>query len=52
MRILFNTIIINLNDKMKNNEFGYTFTNCFSLSCKVWEFADYWKVLLIHDSDH
>ena len=52
MCILLNTIFMAFHDRMKNNEFGYTFANFFSLACKIWALANDWEGLLIPDPDH
>ena len=50
--ILFNTIFITLQGRMKKNEFGYTFVDSPSLACKIWALENDWEVLLICDPDH
>ena len=38
--ILLNTIFTVFHDRIKNNEFGYTFANFFSFACKIWALAN------------
>ena len=39
-------------DKMKKNEFEYTFANSSRFTCKIWALANDWENLLINDPDH
>ena len=49
--MLFNTMFMNLHNRMKKNEFGYAFVDSPSLACKTWALESDWEALLICNLD-
>ena len=49
--MLFNTMFMNLHDRMKKNEFGYAFVDSPSLACNTQALESDWEALLICNPD-